>query len=260
MTKEEKLSYFEKEIELIQSTDLKLFLRIAVENMFDYVFKKPASSSGKFHPMSDLGEGGLIRHIKGVFYLGYDMLNLEQNAPLYTQREQDMMLIALILHDSWKYGNDDKERVHTLTEHPLLAATWVEQDKIFEDIIPQEDRNFIGGCIASHSGQWNTNRKKEEILPKPQTISQQFVHLCDYIASRRYLNFDFSVTETKVDNPIEPKDYMITFGQKHNGHTLQEIYDTDYDYLVWASENLRAEPAHTYIQKFLKSKKEEIEF
>ena len=260
MTKAEKISYFKEEIELIQSTDLKLFLRIAVENMFDYVFKKPASSSGRYHPMSDLGEGGLIRHIKGVFYLGYDMLNLEQNAPLYPQREQDMMLIALILHDSWKYGNNDEEKAHTVAEHPLLAATWVEQDEIFDGVISQEDRNFIGGCIASHSGQWNANKKKEEILPKPQTISQQFVHLCDYIASRRYLNFDFSVTKTKVDNPIEPKDYMITFGQKHNGHTLQEIYDTDYGYLVWASENLRVEPAHTYIQKFLKSKKEETEF
>ena len=256
MTKEEKTSYFKEEIELIQSEDLRLFLTIAVENMFDYVFTKPASSSGKYHPMSDLGEGGLIRHIKGVFYLGYDMLNLEQNVPLYSQRERDMILIALILHDSWKYGNDVIERIHTLTEHPLLAATWIEQNEIFDGVIPQEDRNFIGGCIASHSGQWNTNRKKEEILPKPQTISQQFVHLCDFIASRRYLNFDFSVTETKVDNPIEPKDYMITFGQKHNGHTLQQIYDTDYGYLIWASENLKAEPARTYIQKFLKSKRE----
>lgn len=254
MTKEEKISYFQTEIDLIQSDDLKLFLTLAIENMFDYVFTKPASSSGKYHPMSDLGEGGLIRHIKGVFYLGYDMLNLEQNYPLYPQRERDMMLIALILHDSWKYGNNDKERVHTLAEHPLLAATWVEQDEIFDGVISQEDRKFIGGCIASHSGQWNTNKKKEEILPKPQNKFQQFVHLCDYIASRRYLNFDFSVTETKVDSPVEPKDYVITFGKKHNGHTLQQVYEMDYSYLTWAIENLRVEPARTYIQKFMQEK------
>lgn len=260
MTKEQKLSYFKEEIDLIQSDDLKLFLTLAVENMFDYVFTKPASSSGKYHPMLDLGEGGLIRHIKGVFYLGYDMLNLEQNDPLYSQRERDMMLIALLLHDSWKYGNDDEERIHTLADHPLLAATWVEQDEIFNDVISQEDRKFIGGCIASHSGQWNTNKKKEEILLKPCTTYQQFVHLCDYIASRRYLSFDFSTVDTKVDNPIEPKDFIITFGQKHCGHTLQEIYDTDYGYLIWASENLRVEPARTYVQKFLQSKKEEPDF
>ena len=251
MTKEEKLSYFKEEIELIQSADLKVFLRIAVENMFDYVFTKPASSSGKYHPMSDLGEGGLIRHIKGVFYLGYDMLNLEQNAHLFTQREKDMILIAIILHDSWKCGNGTENRVHTVVEHPMLAAAWVEEDEIFDNVISFEDRIFIGACIASHSGQWNTNRKGEEILPKPINDCQKFVHLCDYIASRRYLNFDFSAVNTKVDKIIEPKDYVITFGKKHNGHTLQQIYDIDYDYLVWASQNLKAEPAHTYIQKFL---------
>ena len=188
------------------------------------------------------------------------MLNLEQNAHLFTQREKDMILIALILHDSWKSGNENENRVHTVAEHPLMAANWVKGAVIFNDIISQEDRDFIGECIASHSGQWNTNRKEEEILPKPITDCQKFVHLCDYIASRRYLNFDFSVVNTKVENPIEPKDYMITFGQKHNGHTLQEIYDTDYSYLIWASENLKAEPAHTYIQKFLSSKKEETDF
>ena len=259
MTKEEKLSYFKTEIELIQSSDIKMFLTTAIENMFDYVFEKSASSSGRYHPMSDLGDGGLIRHIKGVFYLGYDMLNLEQNIPLYSQRERDMILVSLILHDSWKYGDIDKKRVHTVENHPLLASIWVIQDSIFDNIISQEDRDFIGGCIASHSGQWNTNKKKEEILPKPQTISQQFVHLCDYIASRRYINFDFSVVDTKVITPINPKDYIITFGQKHNGHTLQEIYDTDYGYLIWASENLRAEPARTYIQKFLQNKKNDKE-
>lgn len=255
MTKEEKLSYFENEIKLIQSEDIRLFLKIAVENMYDYVFIKPASSSGKYHPLSDLGEGGLIRHIKGVFYLGYDMLNLEHFAPLFDLRERDLMLVSLILHDCHKYGNETENRTHTVVEHPILAATWVEQDEVFDNILSQEDRNFIGGCIASHSGQWNTNRKGEEILPKPITYCQQFVHLCDYLASRRYLSFDFSLSETKVMKTIEPKDFVITFGKKHNGHTIQQVYDTDSGYLLWASENLKMEPARTYIQKFLEENK-----
>jgi hypothetical protein len=62
------------------------------------------------------------------------------------------------------------------------------------------------------------------------------------------------MSDTKVDNPIEPKDYMITFGQKHNGHTLQQIYEMDYSYLTWAVENLKVEPARTYIQKFMQEK------
>lgn len=254
MTKEEKLSYFENEIKLIQSEDIRLFLKIAVENMYDYVFIKPASSSGKYHPLSDLGEGGLIRHIKGVFYLGYDMLNLEHFIPLFSLRERELMLVSLILHDCHKYGNEDENRTHTVVEHPILAAAWVETNEVFDTILSQEDRKFIGECIASHSGQWNTNRKGEEILPKPVTRCQQFVHLCDYLASRRYLNFDFSLSETKITKVVEPKDFVITFGKKHNGHTIQQVYDIDSGYLVWASENLKIEPARTYIQKFLEDK------
>lgn len=254
MTKEEKLSYFTKEIELIQSEDIKLFLKTAIENMYDYVFIKPASSSGKHHSLSESGEGGLIRHMKSVFYLGYDILELEHLAPLFDLRKRDLVLVSLILHDCQKYGDEKDNRVHTIVEHPKLAAVWIEEDKIFEGILSLEDRKFIADCIASHSGQWNTNRKGEEILPKPITVYQQIVHLCDYLASRRYLNFDFSILETKVIEVVEPKDFIITFGKKHNGHTIQQIYETDASYLTWASENLKMEPARSYIQKFLKDK------
>lgn len=254
MTKEEKLSYFDDEIELIQSEDIRLFLKIAVENMFDYVFIKPASSSGKHHSLSESGEGGLIRHMKSVFYLGYDILELEFLTSFFDLRKRDLVLVSLLLHDCIKYGNEEDNRVHTIVEHPKLAAIWVKESEIFEGVLSQEDRDFIGDCIASHSGQWNTNRKGEEILPKPTTIYQQIVHLCDYLASRRYLNFDFSMLKTKVIEAVEPKDFIITFGKKHNGHTIQQIYDTDYSYLLWASENLKIEPAHTYIQKFLNEK------
>lgn len=254
MTKEEKLSYFENEIKLIQSEDIKLFLKTAVENMYDYVFVKPASSSGKHHSLAESGEGGLIRHMKSVFYLGYDILQLELLDSLFDLRKRDLVLVSCLLHDCHKYGEEKDNRVHTIVEHPKLAAIWIKEDTIFEDILSQEDRIFVADCIASHSGQWNTNRKGEEILPKPTTPYQQIVHLCDYLASRRYLNFDFSVLETKVIEAIEPKDFVITFGKKHNGHTIQQIYDTDASYLTWASENLKMEPARSYIQKFLKEK------
>lgn len=254
MTKEEKLNCFENELQLIQSEDIRNFLSTAIENLFDYIFIKPASSSGKYHPLSDLGEGGLIRHIKGVFYLGVELLKIDFFKQKFNQREQDMILVALILHDSWKYGDEEENRIHTVATHPVLAATWIEQNEVFDNILSQEDRKYIGGCVACHSGQWNTNKKGEEILPTPVTQAEHFVHMCDYIASRRFLNFDFSQIDTKVEQIVKPEDYVVTFGKKHNGKTLQQIFDTDYSYLIWAKDNLRMEPARTYIQKFLQAK------
>jgi hypothetical protein len=46
-------------------------------------------------------------------------------------------------------------------------------------------------------GMYNTDFKtKEEILPKPASKLQNLVHLCDYLASRKYFeefNFDVEV-------------------------------------------------------------------
>lgn len=45
--------------------------------------------------------------------------------------------------------------------------------------------NLIYDLIASHMGQWNTNDYVNIVLPKPKTQLEKFVHLCDYLASRK---------------------------------------------------------------------------
>ena len=48
-------------------------------------------------------------------------------------------------------------------------------------------------------GQWTeSNYMPDVVLPKPKTTLQQFVHLMDYLGSRKFLIFDFDVYE-KVD-------------------------------------------------------------
>lgn len=254
MDTNEKLSYFENEINLIQNEDLRNFLTVAIENLDDYVFIREGSSTGKYHPLSDLGEGGLLRHIKSVFYIGLDLLQLEHYQEMFSEREKDLILISLLLHDAKKYGAPERNRKYTTNDHPLLAANWIKDDEIFNNIIPNKDRIIISNCIAAHSGQWNTNKKGEEILPKPTNKKEFFVHMCDYIASRRYLDIDLSKIDTKTKPAVEPKDFVLDFGQKHKGRTIQEIYEVDPQYLKWAAENMRKEPAHTYIATFMQDK------
>lgn len=256
MTKEKKLSYFKNELNFIKDEDLKKFLEVAIENMEDYVFTREASSTGKYHPLSDLGEGGLLRHIKTVFYLGVELLKLEHYQAIFTEHEQDLLLISLLLHDAKKYG-DNEERKHTKVNHPLLCSNWL-LSEIFDGLISEEDRKIICDCVLAHSGQWNTNKNNEEILPKPTDKRTFFVHLCDYISSRRFLNVDLSIIDDSVKKAIEPKDFVITFGTKHKGKTLEEIYNKDKEYLFWAVNNMRIEPARTYIRKFMEEKNEQL--
>ena len=58
--------------------------------------------------------------------------------------------------------------------------------------IEQEYREIIAKNISTHMGQWNTDYKTQrEILPLPKTKMQNFVHICDYLASRKCLEFNF---------------------------------------------------------------------
>ena len=59
----------------------------------------------------------------------------------------------------------------------------------------------IANAVASHMGKWNTSTYSDDILPVPETDIQKCVHLCDYLASRKHLIFDFDVYAEE----LEPK-------------------------------------------------------
>lgn len=184
-----KVKVFEKEIEWISNDKIKEFAKVAVEGLPDYFFKVAASSTGRYHPVYALGDGGLVRHTKAALKIANDLLSLEMFSKKYSGDDRDLILVALMLHDGWKHGRDYSK--YTVVEHPLVAAEYIRE--IAEDNISltKEQVEKLSSMIASHMGQWNTNKYKKEIMPKPKNGMQMFVHLCDYLASRRYLDMDF---------------------------------------------------------------------
>ena len=50
---------------------------------------------------------------------------------------------------------------------------------------------LITNMISSHMGPWNTNNYSDVVLPKPSNKYQRFVHMCDFLASRKFLNVNF---------------------------------------------------------------------
>ena len=57
--------------------------------------------------------------------------------------------------------------------------------------LSDSELKFVAKAIESHMGPWNTDYNGNEILPKPKTKYESFVHMCDYLASRKYLNIEF---------------------------------------------------------------------
>lgn len=145
----------------------------------------PASSTGKYHPDYATGEGGLYRHTKAAVKIANDLMKLEMFG--FTPLNRDYIRAALILHDCCKLGRKFNEK-YTRHDHPVLAA-----DFILDILGPGEFSTIVGWCIKSHMGQWNTNEYDSTILPKPELDIEKFVHLCDYLASRKYINIDFNI-------------------------------------------------------------------
>ncbi len=186
MELEEKVRILNKELNFIINEEIKDCVIAVLEKVNDKFFTEPASSTGKYHPDYALGEGGLVRHTKAAVRIANDLLHLE-NSP-FTPDEGDLIIAALILHDTCKSGIE-WEGKYSKHEHPLLAKELIESSLEEGCIFARE----VGRLVASHMGQWSTCNWSSIELPKPQDAMENFVHICDYLASRKYLEFNFEV-------------------------------------------------------------------
>ncbi len=184
----DKQEIFYDEINYLKNNNLKESLKKLILLLPDYFFHEAASSTGKYHPAYALGDGGLLRHTKAAVRIGYELLQDPSIGNKYTSVEQDLMLIALLFHDGFKRGV--KEEKYTRFDHPLIAAKVV-LDHYNEVGLSLEDATFISEAIKTHMGNFTVDYNGNEVLEKPHTKYQNFVHMCDYLASRKCILIPF---------------------------------------------------------------------
>ena len=253
MTNEEKVALFEKEISYIEIEDIKDFFKKAITLVPDYFFEVPAASSGKFHSSLECGFGGLAYHTRSVAKIANYLVNLQQYKSKLNEVEKDCVICAALLHDCLKHDWENKTGF-SVHQHPVLAAEFIKTDSRLDDIVNDEIRTIIGDAVASHSGEWTTSKRSKIILPSPQTLVQELVHLSDYIASRSDIHILFEGEDSKPKLP-NINEYKLNFG-KHSGKTIPEIAIVDRGWLVWAKDNLTREPLLTLIKKYFEEEDE----
>lgn len=154
----------------------------------EYWFIEPASSTGKYHPEYALGKGGLLRHSKAAMRIGYELLSNPCIGDKYTDREKDLILMSLLVHDGLKLGLPQEK--YTRFDHPILMGKFI-LDKKDEIGLNLEDATFMNDVIKTHMGPWTTDYDGNEVLEKPKTKYQNFVHMCDFLASRKCILVPF---------------------------------------------------------------------
>ena len=183
------IRFFEREISLIQSEELRMFAKYYFETWCpSYFWEIGASASGKFHPTFSQGEGGLVRHTKAVILFAEELLRMSSYA--YMRDEfKDYVILACLFHDTCKYGANQQDatayRDHAMNAAALVASAW---QAYFGDewVFPQ----YLGDAILSHMGQWSTDPEH-----RPFTNIDRCVHMADYMASRPFLDIPQIMTE-----------------------------------------------------------------
>ena len=178
-------SIFKSYFEQMDNEKIVKLTKRCLENAPHDFWEMPASTTGKYHPGYALGYGGLVRHTLSALYFACSMLDLQMFSKLRVKKSE--ILSALILHDTVKKGNSKK---FTSFEHPLYSAKLVEKtaQKLTRETEDEEYLRLgesISQLIAAHMGQWNTSEYSKTVLPRPKNSLESFVHLCDYLASRK---------------------------------------------------------------------------
>lgn len=185
---------FSTEVNYIKNDRIRENALRLIEKIPSYFYTEAASSTGKYHPEFSNGVGGLLRHTKVAVKIAETLLRNDSIGYKFTSDEKDLILLAIIMHDSVKRGINEER--YTRFDHPILAGELVENSR-GELTLTDEEVNLLVRMIKTHMGQWTTDRSGKEVLEKPKTKYERFVHMCDYLSAQKFLNVKFD-----TDNEI----------------------------------------------------------
>lgn len=183
-----KNNFFKEELNYIKNNKIREYAEKAINELPDYFFEIPASSTGKYHPDYSQGNGGLVRHVKACVRFGVECFRLEWYSD-FSETDKDLMVVAWLLHDGWKSGKEKQQ--YTVADHPIVAINELKSNKNLEGILPEDYLNIIYDNIETHMGSWRFDKSGKAFAPSPQTKMQKLIHFVDYVCSRKMFEVNF---------------------------------------------------------------------
>lgn len=251
-----KVEIFKEFLDGFETEDMRLYCEDMIERMPNYNFVIAASTTNKYHSPSQCTAGGQLKHVLQCCQTIAYILGLEYiQEKIPKKRQRDCMRVAMCLHDSFKLGLPTDHNQYTVFQHPLIAAEWIKTEVVPHDI-KQGLKNYIARLVSVHSGQWVTNKRTSDVLPKPETDDEFIIHLCDYLSSRSNIEMTFSdemQQKIKEISVPDPKDFFFSFG-KYKDINFWLVYEMDKSYLYWLRDQTDfavTQPLKTYLETLL---------
>jgi len=185
------VSYKEKIINLLETnmTEKGFKLWNGINSILPDTWERPTSSTGKYHKKAD---GSIPTQGEHVYQLLYSTVKVWRMFDIMPKTsEADVLLFAIVLHDSLKYGKFGA-REHSDIQHDKNAGDMVKQNKeTFLKVLNEKQFVAMEEAIRFHSGRWSTDVTKKEFFDwddfKKYTF---FIHMLDMLSTADCLQTD----------------------------------------------------------------------
>jgi hypothetical protein len=185
------MNYKEKIVELLESNMTEKGFKFwhGIDRILPDIWEYSTSSTGKYHKKLNGEIPTLAEHVYQMLYSTVKLLtmfDIEKNTS-----DADKLLIAVVLHDSLKYGKLGS-RKHTDNKHDKEAADMISSNKdTFLKLFTEEQFYIIEEAVRFHSGRWSTDVPKDKKFSfndyNPETM---FVHMLDMLSTKDLIQVD----------------------------------------------------------------------
>ena len=152
----------DKLIELLESnlTERGFKLWQAIDERLPDIWEKLSSSTKKYHKKADGSVPSIAEHTYEMLFAATKVMRMFGAFPKTSLA--DSLLLAVVFHDSVKYGEKGLNE-HTVRNHDKLAADMMLQNEnIFKQILNEQEFGALEESIRYHSGRWSTDVKDEK--------------------------------------------------------------------------------------------------
>lgn len=183
--------YKEKIVELLKNnmTEKGFKLWEAIDIRLPNIWELPTSSTGKWHQKKDGTVPTNAEHVYHMLYAASKIIRMFDYKP--KTNDVDKVLLAIVLHDSLKYGNLGT-RAHTDNKHDKNAADMIYSNKqTFLKILNEDQFDVLHEAVRFHSGRWSSDVPKNNNFNfKDYNQETLMIHILDMLSTHDCIQTD----------------------------------------------------------------------
>ncbi len=149
------------------------------------IWNRSSSSSMKYHKKADGSVPTIAAHSYEMFQAAVKTIQMWGNETI--SKRNDAFLMAIIFHDSLKYGSTGKNPHTTRNHDQQLADLFLSKKEIFLKHFNEEEFKLFITCIRFHSGRWSKDAKGITNFLHEVPPEVVIVHFLDMLSTKDVL-------------------------------------------------------------------------